>query len=317
MSVVSSDCSCWVITEAKATKRETKMKFERVLDQFIRWFYICGLSCYPHFHGFSFGTSKNKRLAYSIPTGVMVALTLIISASLLIDLIWYFNTFSTLTIANNIFQMLIPTITVIVFAIQLVFLSPPFGEICSLIRIAEHTSMQRINFDSIAFKRQFIRKVSVIAFAFITPYLSVLCFSSRYRFLGNMALKAIVLMIWIQAFFYIEVLDHMLKCFIRHIEKKTTDTAMTTNVETIIADNSEAVQLKFQILQFQRVHFHLWSISQKINELFGSIIFIIVLQCFVWAVFIAFIIFQTFFWDGGSGFVLRSKLKCTHRKCYI
>lgn len=263
------------------------MVFSRELDQFIRWFYICGLSCYPSFDGFSFGKTKNNRLLNYIPIGGLVAFSVILSISVYIYQILHdSNVHTQMNIWFMFFTLLTPTITVIMCATQMIYQLPHFGEICSLLCAVERLTWQKFSFDSKTFKRQFLLKISLMSFAYIMPILFTVCFNQwLISYFGVLTLKAIVLLMLIQAFFYVELLDHMLKCLNRHIDGQVTNTAMAATLQTITAPNPTADQLKIKLVQFKLVHFHLWSISQKINELFGWIIVAIVLQNFAYAIF--------------------------------
>lgn len=288
------------------------MEFCRSLDKFIRLFYILGLSCYPSFGEFTIKRAKNQRFINYIPLGILAAFTSIASITIIWDVVQIRGanaiglTMGSTQFAFALIDAVLPTITVIVFAIQAIFLSPHLGKICSLVSIVEHASTRRIDFKADAFKRLFIQKVSLIAFAFMLP-LSSMCYSFgswRIAHFGVMGLKALVVLILIQALFYILLLDHMLKCLIRHIEKQ----AMAI-VEPTTINNSETNQLRNHLMHFREVHYHLWAISQRINKIFGLIIVIIVLQYFIWTTYNMFVAFRLIF----HSVTPRSKLTDSHR----
>lgn len=245
------------------------MVFGRELDRFIRWFYICGLSCFPSFDGFSFGKTKSSRLLNYTPTGGLVAFCVITSISVYIYQVFYdSNVHTQMNIWFMFFTLLTPTITVIMCATQMIFQLPHFREICLLLCAVERLTWQKFSLDSHTFKRHFMLKVSLMIFAYIMPILFSLCTNQwLISYFGVLTLKAIVLLMLIQAFFYVELLDHMLKCLNRHIDGQVTNTAMAATLETITAPNPSADQLR------------------PINEIFGWIIVAIVLQNFAYAIF--------------------------------
>lgn len=274
------------------------MEFGKGLDPFIRWFYACGLSCYPSFDGLSVRKAKDKRVANYIPTVVLMTLTIAISMSIIGTTIWNRDTLCLREFSIVLITTLIPMLTVIVFAIQVIFLSPHSGNICVLIKIFDDVSTQKIAFDAKSFKRQFKGRAYVILFAFMLPYLFKMCFykwATTAMVLGHFPLRVVLLLIFIQTFFYIELLDHMLNCFVRHIEGQTT---MTPTVETITVDDPPVQQLRTKIIQFEQVHFRLWSISEEIGKLFGWMIVVIGLQYSAWAIFNIVEVFRLIFHQG-------------------
>lgn len=280
------------------------MKLGRGLDQFIRWFYICGLSCYPSFDGFSKGAIKHKRFVHYIPTGGLVALAITTSIST------YLYKFSTdpnihteLKLTLILINTLSPMLTVVVCAVQTVFVSPYFAGICSHISIIESLSWRKCSFHSQAFKRRFMRKFSIFAFAFMMPILFSMFFNIKIiPFAGTSMLKALLLLISIQAFFYIDLLDHMLKCFVRHIDAQAANTDDASHT---------AQQLKDEISQYKHMHFHLWEISAKINKLFGWVIVAIVLQYFAFAIFYVFWAFKMVYLEGYTSEFFRKTTSVT------
>lgn len=285
------------------------MKFGRCLDQFIRWFYICGLSCYPCFDGFSNGMMKSKRFVHYIPTGVLVVLAITTSIS---TYLYKFSTdpdvHSELNLTLILINTLTPMLTIVVCAIQMVFLSPYFAEICSQISIIERLSWQKCSFDSKAFKRHFMQKISITAFAYMLPIVVSMFFSIKIiPFFYSSILKALLLLVLIQAFFYIDLLDHMLKCFVRHIDVQAANTEM---------DSRTAQYITEEISQYKHVHFHLWEISEKINQLFGWIIVAIVLQYFAFAIFNVFWAFKMVYLEGASFELFRKMIYAADKHFY-
>lgn len=259
------------------------MEFEQTRHQFIRWFYFLGMSCYPRFDGFPLEKTTNReRFMRYIPTGGLIALNLITSISFFMyKLINNPNILSDRNIFIIFINILAPMLTVIVCAIRMAFLGPQFAELWSLMNIIERLSWHRILFDSRTFKRRIFRKVSVIAFFFVLPIIYTVLFHGWFQisYVGTVILKLLVLLVLMQPFFYIELFDYMLECFARHINEQATNAA-----ESTILGSPSAHRLKIKMTQFKLVHFHLWSISQKINELFGWTIIAIVLYYFMYLI---------------------------------
>lgn len=220
---------------------------------------------------------------YFAPTGGLLALTAFISITTYLEKMSNkAESHCKLNLSLITVNILISMITVIVCAIQIFFLSSQYAEICSHISIVERLSWRKLAYNSNTFKWIFMRKVIVTVLAYFWPIPFSWCLWSRLvLFASNITLKAFVLMILIQALFYIELLDYMLKCFIDAI---ATNSVNVSAVKAITVHDSTVQQLKIEIAHYKLVHFHLWCISQKINKLFGWIIVVIVLQYFVFVI---------------------------------
>lgn len=269
-------------------KLERKMNIGRALNPFIRCFYICGLSCYPSFDEFLTRRTKNKSSRKYIPTAALLAITVITSIST-----FAFKQFrdsasepSVNTIFVNISTLII---TVLICAIQMAYLSPYFAEICSQISIIERLSWRKFTFDLNAFRSHFMRRACVTLISFIMPisvkvYLNPLSREDACVTIGLAILRALMFMNLLQAFFYVDLLDHMLQCFVAHVSLRAA-TATTAIVQTVNFRSPAAKQLKAEILHFKLLHFNLWEISEKINHLFGWTIVAVFLQHFIYAVY--------------------------------
>lgn len=278
------------------------MEFGQTRNQFIRCFYFLGLSCYPRFDGFPLGKSTNReRFSRYIPTGGLITFNLIISISFfLFKFINHPNVLSDKHIFIIVINILTPTLTVIVCAIRMPFLGPQFAELWSLMNIIERSSWHKTLFDSRAFKRRIFRKVAIIALLFMLPIMYTISFHDLYQisYIGTVILKLVVLLVLMQPFFYIELFDYMLECFARHIMEHDASAA-AVSVESIIVDSTSAHHLKIKMTQFKLVHFHMWSILQKINELFGWTIIVILLYYFIYMIFSVSLALQYLYLGGG------------------
>lgn len=262
------------------------MNIRQGLDPFIRCFYVCGLSCYPSFGEFLTTKTRNKQLIKYIPTVTLFTITVATSITTCIykyvqdlSVEWGHSTFFINT-STLIF-------TVLVCVIQTAFLPRYFAAICWQLSIIERISWRTIRFDMIAFRRHFMRRVVITLISFAIPivlkmYLKPWTLSSFSVTIGLAILRALMFMILLQAFFYVDLLDHMLQCFVHHVSLRAA-TATTTVARTVTFRSPAAKQLKADILHFKVLHFNLWEISEKINNLFGWTIFMIFLQHLIYA----------------------------------
>lgn len=264
------------------------MKIGRGLDPFIKTFYICGLSCYPSFDGFLTGKTEKKRFTHYFPSIILVVLTLVLSTAIcerkfVTDP--YLNR-STSTLFLNTVTL---ESTVFVSTLLMVFLSPYFGEICSQICIIERLSWRKFTFDVEPFRRHFLRRIYITVASLVVPVVVKLIEKpfSWDRLLiavGLAFLRALMYLILLHAFFYVDLLDHMLQCFVRHVEMRAT-TATTVAVQAISFRTPAAKQMTAEIFQFKLLHFNLSEISEKINHLFGWTIVIVFLQHFIYSIY--------------------------------
>lgn len=290
------------------------MKIGRGLDPFIKSFYICGLSCYPSFDGFLTGKTEKKRYTHYFPTVVLVVLTAVLSVSICVRKFVtdpYFNR-STSTLFLNTVTL---QSTVFVCSLLMVFLSTYFGEICSQICIIERLSWRKFTFDVKSFQRHFMRRSYITVASLVVPVIIKLLEKpySRDRILiavGLAFLRALMFLILLHAFFYVDLLDHMLQCFVRHVEIRAT-TATTVAVQTISFRTPAAKQMTAEIFQFKLLHFNLSEISEKINHLFGWTIVIVFLQHFIYSIYNVYAAYANItqpsesFWS-----VLRESISC-------
>lgn len=256
------------------------MIFGRGLDKFIRFFFICGLNCYPSFDGF---LTKTKRAVHYIPTGVLIFVTVFTTYNTAFSNLLFIQD-SRMNLMLYFIYYLSPMLTVLVCAIQIWFLSSYFAEICSRISIIESVSWRKITCNSTVFNRHFLRRVFIILAALVVPELHKLCTFGEvhswkhYSIAASYAtLKAIIFLALLQPLLYIDVLDYMLQSFIRHVKMRAA-TETTAHLKTIIFRRPAAKQLAAEISHFKRWHFVLWEISEKINHLFGWTIVVIFLH---------------------------------------
>lgn len=264
------------------------MRFGRGLDPFIKWFYVCGLSCYPSFDAFLTVKSKNKTFMKLFPTGALIVFTVVTAIATCVCK--FLNDPDNKHGANTLFvNTLTLMVTTTLCAIQMVFLSPYFDEICSQISNIERLCWRKFSFDLNAFRRHFSQRAFITLASFILPvviklYAKPMTWDNFFVTIGLATLRAFMFLILLQVYFYVDLLDHMLQCFAEHIETRAS-TASTATVQTVNFHSPAAKQLKAEILHFKLLHFNMWEISEMINHLFGWTIVIIFLQHFIYSIY--------------------------------
>lgn len=246
------------------------MKFGRGLNPIIRWFYICGLSCYPSSDAFLIPNTKKKRFVHYIPTGALIALMTSIGS-------FVYRKVPTVVLGPFMeyvlcLYVLFPVFTLLVCAFQVVFLLPYFGKIWSQINTLEHLSREKFFLDPTEYRRRFKRRVYIILATFILPYLNVLFdvdIVTMIMTTATLTLRVLVILPLIQVLFYVGLLDYLLKCFVRHLNLRSATTKLPINVLITGFCGQQVNELKAEISQYKRLHFELWQLSAHINTLFG------------------------------------------------
>lgn len=243
------------------------MEFGRELDPIIRWFYISGLSCYPSFDVYRSGRVKRRRFVHYIPTVALIALMISLGSIVYLGTpTEFFYILST--------EVLFPIITVLICAISTITLSPYFGKIYSQLNAFEHLSRKKFLLDPKAFRRHFLRRCCIILTTLILPYIVALSnidnnTTGRVTLAVAMTVKALVFLALMHTLFYIDLLDYLQQCFVRHVGLRAATTELPTNVQIIEIRSRPAHQLKALIFEYKLLHFRLWRLSKNINKLFG------------------------------------------------
>lgn len=188
-------------------------------------------------------------------------------------------------LANESCQIL----TVAVCVTQMVLSSPLFAHICSQISVIERLSCRKLTCDPTAFHRRFMRRAYIILIVFATPVLITVftkpLTSENIVFVAGLGmLRAIACLALLQAFFYVDLLDYMLQSFVRHVDMRASS-ASSVAVQTVDFRFHAAKRLTVEIFHFKILHFNLWEISERINDLIGWTILAIFLRYFTFAIF--------------------------------
>lgn len=257
------------------------MEFGRVIDPFVKTFFICGLSCYPSFDEFLVDKIKGNRYTNYIPTVGLVLLIIIASISNCIDL----HEKETTVIINILINTTGESIIVFVTAMQIFVEPSSFSDIYSRIDYIERLMQRKLSWDPTVFKRRFMRNIHIIFILYVVP--NAYTFYSQNIALSILiaqaVLRAIVFMALLQAFFYVDLLGHMLHCFTRHVEQRAAD-ATPGHRQSITYRSRGAKQLIDELFKFKLLHFNLWEISEKVNQLFGWTVSVIFMQYFLTAI---------------------------------
>lgn len=257
------------------------MQFEQVVNKFVKFFYFCGLSCYPSFDEVSFIKTNRYRFVHYIPTATLLLLIVISAiASFVGQYLKDPQRFS----LTFIYPVTV-TVTMLLCVFQMVSHRSNFAAILSYIRTIDRLTWGKFSSVSNYFHRHFRRRACIIFFVFMVKLvLSLIRRQLTWRIVTITValniLRALIHLALLHASFYIDFLDHMLKCFVCHIESRTTNAAAVIQFR-----RSAAHQLASEILLFKLIHFYLWRISQSINQLFGWTVCIIIMQFFVLAIY--------------------------------
>lgn len=269
------------------------MMFGRGLNKFIKLFYICGLSCYPSFDGFLTGWTKKDRVVRYIPIGGLILLAVITSIRAYVHLLaisrpnYRANKYTILGYVSA------PIVTMLIYAIQVIFLSPYFARICLQINNFERMSQKMFLIDPMEFRRHFMRRACIMLIAVALTILPWVLrgWSHMVMTFGTMTLRVFVFLAFIHAYFYVDILDYLLKCFVRHVDIQASAVGVPTNVQKINIRNRAALDLKAKITQWKLLHFELWEISESINNLFGWTTVAIFLHNFLFTINYMYIMF--------------------------
>lgn len=260
------------------------MSLEIGLDPFIKFFYYCGLSGYPFFEDFLTNKSDKRKFWNFVPTVVLIIFTIIMSSCACASKFVSDpeNKSGAHTLYVNTFTLLA---TVVVCSTQTFLRSSYFIDICSQMSSIERLSWR--NFPVVAFRRHFMRRVYISIFVFVLPVAvkfiaKPLTWHTFIATTSLAALRAFVFLSLLHAFFYVDLLDHMLQSFVEHIDMRAT-TALSVAVHTIKFRNPATRQMTAEILHFKIWHFILWEISKKINRVFGWTIVIVFLEHLIYA----------------------------------
>lgn len=252
------------------------MEFARSVDPIVRMFFICGLSCYPSLDGFvSTNFRKNPFLRY-IPTAGFIALVMFMG-SFAHHVVRMHASGWVVTFPLWVY-LLNPMVTVSISAISMIFLSRYFEKIFSRINTIERLSRPKFSIDPKTFRRLFMRRIYIISITFIVPTLVGLTHKNidrRVMLTVSVFMRVFVTLTLMHSFFYIELLDHLLHCFVRHTNKQAASSESPINACSLSARES-----LIEISQYKLLHFHLWKLSRIINKLFGWTNIVVIFHSF-------------------------------------
>lgn len=266
-----------------------KMKFERGLDKFLKLFFICGLSCYPSFDEYSTIKTKKERFVQYFPSVSLIGLIIISSMTICV-----YNFLSDDSVIKDFFtNILLRLLILFLCAVLTIRQWRNFAKICMHMRIIESLSWGQFYCVSNAFKRHFIRRVFVMLIPFLTAFMTLISINQMSSLTIILAIvNGLILLALLQAFFYVDLLDHMLEGFVQHVDSRASNATAAAAKRINNFRSPAAYQLTAELFHFKLLHFHLWEISEKINQLFGWTIIIILLTYFyysIWNVYVAYL----------------------------
>lgn len=280
---------CKIHTTRRIVKSLTisKMSFERVLGQFLKWF---------HFLGQSTSSPVGNVVKY-IPTVVL----LLVASLAAIVLCVYSNSFGDYTILSSFSKianvqlgiLLASNILVVLIVVgQGFFMSSQYSELYARIHIIEELSRQKFLWNLDGLRCAVISKMRIICVVFTLPYivtsLTKLITPGHIIILScDFILASLNLITYFHVLFFIQLLNHMLQALVKYIELRTTSLS-TTTVTIVNARNAELTLMKIEMYYFKLVHFNLWEFAEAINDFFGWIFLLYFLDHFIYVIYISF-----------------------------
>lgn len=260
-------------------------------------FYICGLSCYPSFDGYWTEENAETRFGRYIPTvGLILVITVATitatTSQLLIGLQDEWATYDrAMMFSLTMMLSLVPC------AIQMVYLWSYFAKIWTHIDIIERSWWREMSTVSTTLQRHFMRRVYVMIVLFLMKIAVSLCgrdinLTTIFITIGLHTLRAVTMLFVLQAYFYIDLLDHLLQGFVKQVDSRATTVTAVSAWNLKCLRTPVTYQLRAEIMHFKSIHFRLWTISEQINHLFGGVIIIIFLQYFAFSVYSVYVAYK-------------------------
>lgn len=270
------------------------MSFESDLGRFLKWFHFLGQNT----HSSSIAAPRANSLKY-IPVGIRFLVAFF--AFIVLCVHWKrFGEFALLSSFSKIANvqlsilLILDLVTAFIVASQALFLPSLYSKLYAQIHVIEQLSRKKFFWDLKVLRRTVVRRMCYMCVAFSLPYIAIAStkpITSTFLAImcSDVALALTALITHFHALFYIQLLNHMLQSLVSYIEAQAT--AMpTTNVTTNIARDrdSNATMEKLELYYFKLLHFNLWEFTQIINQLFGWILFVYLLDHFLYTIYIFF-----------------------------
>lgn len=276
----------------------TKMSFVTVIRPYIRLFYILGLSLFPLEYYLS-TQAKHRRKTSKSCRFVLVSPTIIaciFRCSLCVVCLIHINVVSDgvgyTQIIPNLFLVCELLKTVAITAQNLFYannMAAIFRNFLNTELLFE--SMIRRPIFLANFHRAFTRKVFVV---FAVYAVALVFFVLYYLSLNDYAIPWLLVKIihflsigvYLNATFFIDLITYHLKHLNGAITRDTEDSKITGNANVFVVKpklgwKPTADFTHQQLFQFKVVHFHLWRISDDVNQIFGWTLIAMSFQSFL------------------------------------
>lgn len=274
----------------------SRMSFASAFGHFPKWFHFLGQSTFSP-SATQITTLSAKNLSKYIPTGVLLILA-ISAAILLCKYATSFGEYTLLSsfskIANIQLAVLLTfdLLTVFIVAGQAIFQPSHYSNLYAQIIVIEQLSSKKFTLDLNGLRRVLIRRMGIICGAFSLPYIAIsftkqITHDNLMIMACDCTLATLSLITYFHALFYIQLLNHMLKSFVKYVEFRAT-TFPTMNITTINCRESKVTLIKLELYYFKLMHFNLCEYAQTINQIFGWILFIYLLDHSLYTVYIFF-----------------------------
>lgn len=270
------------------------MSFESDLGRFPKWFHYLGQNT----HSSSIDAPRANSSKY-ISVGIRFLVAIV--AFIVLCVHWKrFGEFALLSsfskIANVQLSLLLilDMVSAFIVAFQALFMPSLYSKLYAQIHVIEQLSRKKFLWDLKALRRSVVRKMCYMSVAFSLPYIAISLtkpITSTYLTImcSDCALASTALITHFHALFYIQLLNQMLQSFVSYVESQASampTTNVTTN-NTRDRDSNTAME-KLELYYFKLLHFNLWEFAQTINQLFGWILFVYLLDHFLYTIYIFF-----------------------------
>lgn len=267
------------------------MQFVTVIGPYMRIFYFLGLSLFPlnyYLRERKDKVSKRHRFALVLPTIVWCAFKCCLCVTCFVMVNICGTQFGyTESIVTNIFLLceMLKTLSVIV---QKFAYSDTASAIlrnfqtCEL--LFENMLNRPLSFET--FRRAYLRKICFAfgAYVALSGFFVVRYTSLEYVDLPLVLIKImhfISIGIHVNIVFYIDLITHNLRHLNRTIGEDIGESTADSLSVFVVRKVMAAGVIRQRLSKYKLIHFHLWRITEQVNESFGWVLIAISLQSFV------------------------------------
>lgn len=294
-----------------------RMKLTRTVCQFTKWFHILGQSCYPPFCEVLTTNRRGRRLRRSlnyIPCAVTLIVTIFLTAMSCKFMNYHYGLGSKSGYILFATGVLSSVSIIFTSVIQSISYSSSFALLLSQINDIKQASNKDYTFDFQAFRRCFLKYLSIILGSSSLPVMVVLLsrLSNPYSYIALLTfslLRMVSLLSTLHCLFYISLYDFMLKSFVEYVDKRGTYTLLDLAVHI-----RRTKFLKSEFNHYKLLHFKLWKTGKTIKQIFGWTLTVILFQNFLSGLFCVYYSLIVLYANGVCAEMLRKsiwKKKCS------